>query len=253
MLIELAFKEMVSDKKFQGLTENSLTSYDSLWSTFSRFLIEEGIERVDDLSPRLFKKFLQWCEAVQGNSAITINTKLKLLRSFARWLHEEGITNDYTCKNIKTVKTDTNPRIVHESDIRKALSYLRRVKRREDDFYSYRNHSILVFLIGTGLRASELCRLEWSHIDFNDQLITLNKTKSRTSQSVPLSETVLKELLAWKDYAQRFFNGKLPASLFCTRDKKPLTRNGLRLMFDRLRESWYRWHFLCSLYEECFY
>jgi integrase/recombinase XerD len=235
MLIELAWKEMLADKKFQGLTENSLRSYDSLWGTFSKFLAEEGIERTDELNPRVFKKYLMWCEE-RGNNNVTINAKLKLLRAFARWLHEEGITDDYTCKNVKSLKVDDNPRIVRDEDIKKALSYLRRMKRREDSFYAMRNHTILIFLIGTGLRANELCSLDWDDIDFKDQLITLKKTKSRKLSSVPMSETVTRELTAWRMYVERHFE-KVPEPVFCTREGNRITRNGIRLMFQRIREK----------------
>lgn len=234
MLIELAWKEMLADKKLEGLTENSLRSYDSLWGTFSKYLAENGIERTDQLNPRVIKGYLRWCEE-RGNNAKTIASKLKLLRAFGKWLQEEGITEEYCCKNIKAPKVDENPRMVRDEDIKKALSYLRRIKRREDSFYAMRNHTIIIFLIGTGLRAGELCALNWEDIDWEEDLIILRKTKSRKLSSVPMSESVKKELASWLNYVDRHFLER-PEPVFCSREGKRLTRNSLRLMFQRLRE-----------------
>jgi len=234
MLIELAWKEMLTDKKLEGLTPNSLRSYDSLWGTFSKYLQEMGIERTDELNPRVIKGYLRWCEE-RGNNPVTINSKLKLLRAFGKWLYEEGVTDDYCCRNIKAMRVDENPRIVRDEDIRKALSYLRRMKRREDSFYAVRNHTIIIFLIGTGLRAGELCALNWDDIDWEESLIILRKTKSRKLSSVPMSETVKKELASWQAYVDRHFKER-PEPLFCTREGNRITRNGIRLMFQRIRK-----------------
>ncbi len=38
---------MATDKKYDGITENSLKSYDALWGTFGKWLAENEIERVD--------------------------------------------------------------------------------------------------------------------------------------------------------------------------------------------------------------
>jgi integrase/recombinase XerD len=235
VLIEMAFKEMLADKKFQGITQNSLTNYENLWSVFSKFLEKEGIERVDQLNPLVYKKFLrEYTE--KGNKPSSINTKLKLLRAFSRWMYEEGITEDLTCKNIKYVRNDATPKIVRDEDIKKALSYLRRKRRREDSFYAMRNHTILVTLIGTGLRVTELISLDWDDIDFKDNLITLRKTKSRKLSSVPMSETVAKELTSYRLYVERHFP-EVPRAVFITTKGERLTRNGVRLFFNRLKKD----------------
>lgn len=48
----------------------------------------------------------------------------------------------------------------------------------------------------TGLRLSEMTRLQWSDVDFTANRITIRKTKSRTVQTVPMSRIVRETLLA---------------------------------------------------------
>ncbi|BBN98041.1 tyrosine-type recombinase/integrase [Sporolactobacillus terrae] len=235
MLIESIEKEFVADKKFEGLTENSLTSYHVLFRNFNSFLTEQGIEQLEDVSGRTIKAYLHW-NAERGNKARSINSKLKLIRAFCRWLHEESLTETLLTKGIKSLKQDENPKIVKTEDVRAALSYLRRIKRREDTFTARRNYAIIVFFVGTGLRIGEVERLNWADINFEESLIMLNLTKSRKAQSVPLSEELARELLDWRLYLEKKFE-KLPAPLFVTREGIRLTRTGMQNFFKRLKKN----------------
>ncbi|MDP4350248.1 tyrosine-type recombinase/integrase, partial [Escherichia coli] len=57
--------------------------------------------------------------------------------------------------------------------IKQMLNYYRRIKQREKAFYAYRDYSIIVTLLGTGLRLSELCSLKWDDVDFVNQTLTV--------------------------------------------------------------------------------
>lgn len=236
MLIELAQKEFLVEKKFEGLTENSLTSYANLFSNWNKWLLSVEIEQIEDLSPRIVKQYFQYCMEENKNKPRTINSKLKLLRAFARFLHEEGIAKELFTKNIKTMKQDDSPKIVKDSDIKIALRHLRRTKRREDTFEARRNYTLLLFMIGTGMRLSEVERLDWDDIDFTSYLITIRTSKSRKSQSIPLSETLAKELLDWKYYVEQKFV-TFPQAVFITRQKNRLSKNGIQLFFKRLKTN----------------
>lgn len=233
MLIEQIEKEFLSDKKFQGLTTSSIDSYHFLFKSFGDYLNTLKIEQLEDLTKETIKNYLKTCSA-RGNKERTINTRLKLLRAFARWLHEEELTDTILTNGIKALKQDENPKIVRTEDVRSVLSYLRRVKRREDTFAAKRNYVIVLFLSGTGLRLGEVERLNWKDIVFNESLIMLNKTKSRKYQSVPLSEDLKKELLEWRLFLERKF-GKTPSPLFVTSDGERLSKSAIQNFFKRIK------------------
>lgn len=235
MLIEMSFKELMSEKKFQGLTENSLKSYDNLFNVLGEWLRQEKIEHTQDLTSSLIKNFLKHCME-QGNKPKTINSKLKLLRAWSRWMLEEEIIEKDICKGIKLVKEDDSPKIVKEEDIHLALRHLRRKKRREDSFYSIRNYTIMVTLIGTGLRINELVNLDWSDIDFVNRLVTIRVSKSRKQGSVPLSESLAKELSSWKIYVEGKYN-EVPSPIFTNLNGNRLTKNGVQLFIKRLKHD----------------
>ncbi|WP_404408782.1 tyrosine-type recombinase/integrase [Jeotgalibacillus malaysiensis] len=234
--IEMMEKEFLAEKRFEGLTENSLTSYVNFFKTWNEWLAHEGIERVDQLNPRVTKKFLMWCTEERQNKPKTVNTKLKLMRAFARWLTDECITDELFTKGVKMKKEDDSPKILQDKDLQDVLRHLRRQFRREHLFTARRNYVIILTLAGTGMRLSELCSLRWNDIDFDSYLIMIRTSKSRKTQSVPLSEDLKRELLDYQDYLKSKLQ-RLPDSVFVTKEGKGLTKDSVQNVFKRLRAS----------------
>ncbi|TMN23148.1 tyrosine-type recombinase/integrase [Lentibacillus cibarius] len=235
MLLESITKEFMLDKKFEGLTENTLRAYEEFFRGFNSYMIEQGIEQLEDLNKRHLKQYLMYCLEELENNPVTVNTKLKRLRVFCRWLYVEKMTETLLTDGIKAMREDVQPKIVTTEDVRAVLSHLRRSKRREDSFTSRRNYVLMLTMIGTGMRLSEITRLEWSDVDFSESLIQIRKSKSRTTQSVPLSESLARELLEWRLFLERKFN-KLPQSVFVTEQGKTLSYSAIQNLFKRLKK-----------------
>lgn len=235
MLIEMAGKEFIAEKKYEGLTVKSLLNYEVFFKTYNEWLSQKEIKHVHELSSRVNKEFLlHFIE--EGNKPKTINTKLKLLRVFSRFLLEEGIVKEELCKGIKSQREDDNPKFLLESDLQAVLSNLRRSRRRENTFHSRRNYIVILTLAGSGMRLGELTSLNWENINFDDSLITIETSKSRRKQSVPLSDTLREELLDWKRYLESELNS-LPQAVFVTDKAKRLTPSSIQNVFKRLKKN----------------
>lgn len=235
MLIETLEKEFLQEKKFEGLKDSTLRAYADFFKIWNKWLSEQDIEQLEEVSNRTIKQYLLHC-VENGNNPKTINTKLKLLRTFSKWLHIEGLTPKLLTDGIKAQREGQKPKLVATEDIKLALSHLRRTRRREDTFTSRRNYTLLLFLVGTGLRLGEIERLTWSDVDFHESIIRINISKSRKAQSVPLSEALARELLDWRLYLERKFD-KLPEALFITREGTAFSRNGIQNFFKRLKKK----------------
>jgi integrase len=81
---------------------------------------------------------------------------------------------------------------------------------------------VIVFAIETGMRRGEILGLEWEHVDLDRRIAYLPLTKNGSSREVPLS-TKAAQVLA----KQRQRND--------TSSPFPVTPNGFRLAWDRLR------------------
>jgi integrase/recombinase XerD len=53
-----------------------------------------------------------------------VNTKLKLLRVFSKWLVDERLIKEFTV-GVKAMRENNNPKIVKQEDIQIVLSHLR--------------------------------------------------------------------------------------------------------------------------------
>ena len=81
MLIEMSFKELITEKRFQGLTENSVRSYENLARHLGKWLQENEVYHTQDLTSQTIKAYLMFCKD-NGNKPKTFNSKLKLIRAW---------------------------------------------------------------------------------------------------------------------------------------------------------------------------
>lgn len=234
MLISSIMKEFKVEKRFEGVKDSTLVGYDDTFKCFNKYLSDRGIEHLEDISTRTIKSYLMYLIDEQGNKPVSANSKLNRLRVFFKWLYKEKLTTTLLTHGIKAMKTDIEPKHISIEDVRVVLSHLRRNRRREDSFTSRRNYTLMLTFISTGLRLAEVTRLEWNHISFSEGMVRIIETKSRTMQSVPLSETLAEELIEWKVFLDSKFD-VLPPNVFVTERGKPLSRNAIQSLFKKLR------------------
>src|SRR5699024_1826584 len=107
------------------------------------------------------------------------------------------------------------------------------IRRREDAFFAYRNHSIIICLLSTGLRRTELCHLKWSDIDLEDKTIAV-LGKGGRFDTIPITDKLIKELASYKVYCEQFFGDRMNECVFTNRYAKQLTGNAVQNIFKRL-------------------
>jgi integrase/recombinase XerD len=61
MLVETLQKEFLVERKFEGLRESTLTSYSVFFKSWNQWLVEKGVEQVEDITPISVKKYLRDC------------------------------------------------------------------------------------------------------------------------------------------------------------------------------------------------
>lgn len=188
MLIRDSIKEFLTEKEYENLSKNTLKAYEMLFDDFLSWCEEQGLSRVSDLTTRAIKSYLALCKTEKGNNPTSLNTKRRQFRAFFNFLVQEGIIEENPTDSIKRVKEDIRIKTFTDEEVKEILSYLRRIKHRENSFYAVRNYTIFLTLIGTGLRASELTSLKWSDVDLVNHSIKVFG-KKRKEESVPLNFT----------------------------------------------------------------
>jgi integrase/recombinase XerD len=143
----------------------------------------------------------------------SVHGLLVTVRRFLRWAHEASHMLQDLSGLIVLRSPKALPRTLPEEDV-KAL-----IERGARDS---RERAVLELLYGTGLRASELCRLTPDEVDLEGGLVYVRQGKMRRDRIVPIGSRVQAALLAY--LRERPRRG---GPLFLTVRERPLTRSTL--------------------------
>jgi integrase/recombinase XerD len=233
LLLKFAVQDFLDDRVFKNLSSTTIESYKDILGQFQKFCNEHEILNVEDVTTHNIKKYLLECQK-KGNNATTTNSKLQRIRAFFNYIIECEVIEKNPAKKIQKAKEDVRIEVFNDYHIKQMLNYYRRLKNREHAFHSYRDYSIIVCLLGTGVRLSEMCSLKWSDIDFQNYSLSVFG-KNRKRESIPVTEKLIKELSAYKTFCEQYF-GKENVSnyIFTNRMNEQLTPNAVKNVFKRL-------------------
>lgn len=156
-----------------------------------------------------------------GVRSVTINTYMRSVKVFCRWLYEEGYLEEYVCENIKLPRPDPK--------IKKPLS-MTEVKVI-DRVIDGRDKFIFHLLLDAGLRESEVCNLKKSDVDLEHNLIFIRNSKFNRNRVVPLCQ----KLRYMAMYYCRQDNGS--EYLIVNKYGEQLTPNLVKMLFVKIKKK----------------
>lgn len=184
---------------------------------------------IADLDPRIIGAFLTHLETVRGNSVRTRNARLAAIRSLFKFAalrhpeHAEQIRQVLAIPAKRTRRTDLCYLDPHEIDaLLDAPDTTTWIGRRD--------HALLVLVVQTGLRVSELTGLTISdlHLDTPGAYVRCHG-KGRKDRATPLSSTTVDVLRAW----QHEHAGAPTDPLFVTRRGGSLSTDAVAWLLDK--------------------
>ena len=133
--------------------------------------------------------------ADRGRSPKTLKNHLGALSRFCRFLVSRGLLASNPCESVRIRRPEELlPRWLDDAEVKLAL----RIARARGLWPE------LCLAISTGLRLSEMIRLEWTDVDFQRRCLAVRKSKSRRPRVVPLNRSALLALRAQRRQAGRF-------------------------------------------------
>lgn len=235
MLLKFAIKDFMEDREFQNLSKQTIKTYQIILGEFHQYCVEKEVLNVEDVTNNTVKSYLLYCRKIKGNIPVTINTKIKNLKAFFNYMINSNFLNEKRnpMLKIEKVKTDTKIEVFNDNHIRQMLGYYRKLKGREQSFYAYRDHTIILTLLGSGIRLGELCNLTWKEVDLiTGTIIVFGKNRSQAS--IPLTDKLVKELAEYKVFCQQHFP-RPSEHVFINRENKPMTTDAVKNVFKRLK------------------
>lgn len=153
---------------------------------------------IDDLDPTMITDFLGFLESERGNTARTRNNRLAAIRSFFRHVAMNEPAHALHCQRILAI-----PQKRHQ---KKSIEFLNREEidalvaaPDSSSWIGRRDRTILLVLVQTGLRVSELTSLRRENVVLGASAYVQCEGKGRKRRCTPLRGDTIEALAAWID------------------------------------------------------
>jgi integrase/recombinase XerD len=223
-LIRPLINAFLSAKRAENISPGTLDFYRKKLLNLDDFCYTQGIKAISQVSPDSLRQFLIYMKD-RGSNDGGIHAHFRVVRTFLKWYEKEFEPENWH-NPIHKVKA---PRVAIEplepcniEDVEKMM------KLCGSNLLGRRDKAILLVLLDSGVRASELMAIQLSEIDILSGEVFINKGKGRKSRYVYLGE---KSRKAIRQYL-RLRDDKSHV-LWVGRDGDPLTYWGLVDMLTR--------------------
>ena len=152
--------------------------------TLKKLRREFGSERLRTIRPRQIQRYLMRRRKEDGITEATANrylATLKVLFGAAKlWDYLEESPTD----GIKMLKEQSKiPHALTEAELERLIENCSGLVR-----------DVVIVAVDTGLRRSELQRLRWDDVDFENRMLTVKQSKNRKYRVIPMTERVVQLL-----------------------------------------------------------
>lgn len=221
----------------EGKSPKAIEWYTGFLLRFDQFLHQRdfpnGIREINRNHIREFIKYLQnEAKTPRTNeflSSATVQGYVRTLKAFFSWVAREEYLESNPMSRIpvprastKIVNTFTEDQIAKLSDV-----------CRDSNGNGYRNLTIILLLLDSGIRVSELVGINLDDINLEEGNIKIRRGKGNRERSVPIGSVVQRSV--WK-YVNQYRAQPLTARinrLFLSADGLPLTKSGVQQMLRR--------------------
>jgi integrase/recombinase XerD len=248
MILSRAGEGFLLEKVAAGRSAKTTEQYRYVLDRFEKFL---GDVDVEGLGARDIRRFLAWLRTDYkpqrfGGDTSPVSDKTVLnfytaLSSFWSWLVSEGLAEENVVRSLPTPKA---PLPVVEPFTKDDITSLIKACDKTREWRTpdgsvtrsrrptaRRDKAIVLTLLDTGLRASELCNLLRKDVDLNNGSVVVRKGKGGVGRVVYLGRRARRVL--WRYLAEREEDDP-DEFLFLTQRRRPLTPNQLLQRVKRL-------------------
>lgn len=225
----------------RGLSKRTIAIYKDALVSFGRYLEGWGLADLREVDREVVFGYMEHLKQATSRrerkkqrplSGSTISLKLRCIRLLFGLLVLEGkIFSDPWGESIRQKKVKHLPQdILAEEEIAHLFSL-----PDPETYTGFRDRTMLELLYATGIRVSELVRMDVPDIDFEERLIQIRQAKGRKDRIVPCTQTAFSYLLEYLRQVRGaliYFNTGEQA-VFVSRNGRRMCTNGFRKMLAR--------------------
>ena len=176
-----AVSAYLDDKRSIGYAESTLYTHHTYIIKFCSHLIsvsKESFSKIESSDILEFVDSLSFCKTG------TVSSALAPLRAFLKYIHQRGMTAvdlSYVVPRDPAPRQAKLPSQYSQEEVKKIIESIDRSSPK-----GIRNYAIVLLLVETGLRSSDICAITFEDIDWEKSLLHLTQYKTGGQVEIPL-------------------------------------------------------------------
>ena len=152
------FSDFLNERKSHDFALSTINRDIYTLNHFSKYLQLSKISDISSISPPIVQGFMKWLAT--SKQLPTLKSVTATMRQLLRYLHREGILSDDYSSAILTVRCrKIVPSVYGKTEIEAMLSSFNRASS-----VGIRNYAMVLMAVRLGMRASDICGLEFKNI-----------------------------------------------------------------------------------------
>lgn len=220
LYLDDVYKEFLYDLEIKNYSPRTIKGYKNNNKAFLSYLKNEfDIEELEDVTTKHIKSYLMNLKK-KGLTELYINTIHKCMRSFFRFLVEEGYIAEKR-NPILSLKFMREPKVIiktfTDDEIKRMINVF-----NNNNYLSIRNRLILMTFCDIGIRNLELCTL--TQLNVMDTVVKIDG-KGNKERYLPISPILKKYMIKYERMKHEYFKDKIMIdnNYFLSRNGKTLT------------------------------
>lgn len=215
-----AYTDFVLSRQAMRVSPSTIEFYKYTSGFFVTWLESQSVQSPADVTARLVRAYLAELIA-RELSDWTLNGHARAIRTMLKFWHAEKYMPDIVKFDMPKVAKKRLP-VLTADEVGTVLKSC-----------SIRDKAIILLMVDTGLRRSEVTALNWTDIDFTTGLALVKRGKGGKARSVVIGATTRRALLAYRRTLEKVTD---TAPLIQAQAGTRFTGTGLLSLFRRIRK-----------------
>ena len=218
--------EFLLSKHISGVSDRTIKIYKYHLRKFEEYCNLWGIDQVQNMTPSIIRKFLFELDK-KGHNKGGIHLYYRVVKTFLLWYESDLEPNNWKnpIRKVSGLRLRPEPlEPVSIEDVEKLISTC-----DSRTFYDLRDKGIMLFLLDTGVRASEACNVNLGDIDLIKGSVFIRHGKGDKFRTVFFGKKTCKAIIEYLRIANQHYQS--------IEDDMPLwiTSRGERLRYDAFK------------------
>lgn len=169
----------------EGISSSRIKSVSIYLERFLNHLYSVGLRKITELDVTHIHSFI---EASTKYTASTVKNTFSCLRGFFSFIHEKDYVDknfSFTVPPIRHSRESTIPSAYSKDEVQKILSCIDRCNVK-----GKRDYAMILLAARLGLRASDICGLTFTNLNWEQNLIEIVQEKTKRTVQLPLLNEV---------------------------------------------------------------